>query len=594
MKLSTVRQVVVENRAVFPVLLVAGILLGYGITNVRPHLMVVDAHWAVLWALKRGANRTLFIPTFFKGGNLHINLLSAVFVPVYLILLATGKFDYNAIASASSLSDESNAIYAVWDLSDAFLDIYYQFFIAARLVSAMFALCTIVLVYMIGKYIQSKRAGVLAALATSVSMGFIHVGHFATEDMVMTFFIIFTIFALTLFRRRKEARWLRYGAIGFGLAVSSKAIAGVLLLPVIYAHLTDNRLIPQGYLDSFFSLTKSGLLTIAAYLVTTPSILVYPMVFYRDLFGSDIAYIYGQYATGAPPLMHPGWIVHGLNLARAVGLPLFLFIILATGWSFRRQLQGEREVLTEHVFLFIIPYFIIVGTWNTDALYYVIPLVPLLTLFAGRYADVLLSNAEIRHVVAPVLAAILVFSLIYTGLAVSQIANDSREDAAAWMNASLEPGSEVDVYTHVMNRPVLPSDVAVTELQDANWSTRNARIDQQEARYIVIVSNQYEGCFQHKGRETCKNFYRKLANGKQKYDVIKTFNGPIQFEYSLQRRVLDTIIPDTMHPVDPTIVVLERQKANKDRENTESNSNSLITARCQAIRPKECRKEGIS
>lgn len=552
-----------ENWTVLPVLLLAGGLLGYGITNVRPHLMVVDAHWAVLWALKRGAERTFFIPTFFKGGNLHINLLSATFVPVFLYLLATGQFNQNVINSAASLSGESNAIYAVWDLPNTFLDIYYQFFIGARIVSAMFALATITLVYVIGKYVYNERTGVLGALTASVSMGFVHVGHLATEDMVMTFFITLTIVALTIFRKRREVRWLRYAALAFGLAASAKAISGILLFPVIFAHLTNGRLREKGYLGSFVDLTKSGFLTISAYLATTPSILVYPMVFYEDLFGSDIAYIYGQHTTGAPQLLQSGWVVHGFNLARDFGLPLFLFVVVSTGWVLGKQLRGERDALTEHILLFAVPYFLIIGTWNTDALYYVIPLTPLLAVFAGRYANRLLSDNTYRQVATPILAAILIFSLLYSGLAISQIANDSRQDAASWMDDNLEPGSEVDVYTHRMNRPVLPDDVTVKNLQDADWSTRNSRLNRQDSRYVVIVSNQYENYFQHQGRETSKSFYRELTNGERGYNVIKTFNGPVRLEYTLDRRLSDTIVPDAMHPINPTIVILERQNNSK-------------------------------
>ncbi|MGI8477579.1 MAG: ArnT family glycosyltransferase, partial [Thermomicrobiales bacterium] len=114
-------------------------------------------------------------------------------------------------------------------------NVYGNFHLSGRLLSALFDLGTVLLVYAVATRLFGATAGLLGSLLMACSVLNIQSAHFFTSDSFVTMFCI-AVFFVAL-RCHDRGRWWEYLALGVvaGLAVSSKLsalpIVGVLALP---------------------------------------------------------------------------------------------------------------------------------------------------------------------------------------------------------------------------------------------------------------------------------------------------------------------------------------------------------------------------
>ena len=538
----------------------------WGIWTVRPTILMPDESGAMERALRMGMNKTVFIDNFFKGGNLHIHLLQTAFVPYYVYLLLTGRID-EVMAGAAQVSNYvGKAGVNPWNGPEQFVSALYDFLLIGRLVSVLAGIATLYVVYRIGRKLYNIRAGQFAAAILAVSMVFVNTAHFATEDALMTLLVALTLLFVVRYRIDHSSRDLTAAAFVSGLAVSAKATAGTLIFPLVLAYL--HRIIRDLELEfakigDIVQAAKQGVkyvfLGAIAYLLTTPSVIIYPRIWWQD-----VVFEIGNRASVYGP-EEPGWLVQAGNLVNGLGLPLFILSMAGIGfaiWGVNNT--NGLDSPTTYLLLFLGSTYAIIGTWDTTAVWYIVPLVPIFAIFSGNLLTEGLSHERLKKSFILLSVGVLLFSLIYTGGAMHKFESDSRVEASDWIDKNMESGTTVDVYTTHHYLPGFSDDLDVTRLpiflaQDIdNIETASQRVASGTPEYIVLSRYHYSRYVNNPSAfPRATDFYGKLLNEESGYEIAQTF-GPIADPgRSTSAAVKNSMTPQVYY-ANPRIVILNR------------------------------------
>ena len=130
------------------------------------------------------------------------------------------------------------------------MSLSYQAFgvsnVSARLVSSIFGILTLIVVFYLGKALFNRKVGFNAALVLGTFMTFFSFARHAMTDVPFVFFIVSSIYFFVL-SQKDEAKVNRYAALSgvfFGLALMTKQIQAFLLplIIVVYLVLTQKSL----------------------------------------------------------------------------------------------------------------------------------------------------------------------------------------------------------------------------------------------------------------------------------------------------------------------------------------------------------------
>ncbi|EME61679.1 ArnT family glycosyltransferase [Amycolatopsis decaplanina] len=100
----------------------------------------------------------------------------------------------------------------------------------ARLWSVLFGLATVVAVYLLGKLLYGRKAGLVAALFLAVMPYHVVVTRQVLLDGPETFFAVITLYCVARFCSERDPRWLYSAAAVMGLTVLTKESAVILVL----------------------------------------------------------------------------------------------------------------------------------------------------------------------------------------------------------------------------------------------------------------------------------------------------------------------------------------------------------------------------
>ena len=180
-----------------------------------------------------------------------------------------------------------------------------EYLFAGRVVSALFGVGVVVLVFMLGRRLSGKRAGIIAALFSALLPDLVIHSHFATPDITLVFMTTLSLYLLlrTYDHWHEQSYWAYAGA-GFvcGLATTTKYNGVLLALPLILVPLMRVR-----SLDEFLRLrTFSGVAGMGAgFLLGTP----YALLDIPD-FLSWFGYSLRLYNRPDLEIAQPAWLWH--------------------------------------------------------------------------------------------------------------------------------------------------------------------------------------------------------------------------------------------------------------------------------------------
>ncbi|HEX9370031.1 MAG TPA: glycosyltransferase family 39 protein [Roseiflexaceae bacterium] len=166
-----------------------------------------------------------------------------------------------------------------------------QMFVWSRAVTALLGAATVPALWSLGRRMFDWRAGLVGALLLMFSPYHMKNSHYMTPDAPSGLWVVVALIGVWLIAT--DGRWRGYLLVGVaaGLAAGTKYNAGVVALAIVAAHVYFWRRELLG--PSLLRLVASGLLSILAFLATTPYALLDWPAFFESLRASSAHYARG-------------------------------------------------------------------------------------------------------------------------------------------------------------------------------------------------------------------------------------------------------------------------------------------------------------
>ena len=297
---------------------------------------------------------------------------------------------------------------------------YDGIIINGRRLSAAIGTLTVFLLILLGSRLYNRSVGLLAGVLLAASALHIQNSRFITVDVTLTFVVLLALYALI--RVSREGRTVQFVLAGtaIGLATATKFSAMPLFLPLGIAAL--HRVMVEG---RFFSVAVRCALAVlaafAAFALAEPYGLLDFKRFYHDILEqSQMVRQAGRFAyttqyMGTPKYWYDLTQLVLWGMAPALGLVAVWASAtrVATAWRERRI---EEWVLLS----WVIPFFLITGWFEVKFPRYLLPIYPLMILWAAEWlvrkyrGGSFLGRLAAPVVVAGTVAAAAAFVSIYT------------------------------------------------------------------------------------------------------------------------------------------------------------------------------------
>jgi len=444
---------------------------------------------------------------------------------------AYGNFPLYLLKAAASLLANFDPLY----LS------YEKINLVGRAISAIADLGTLILIYLLAKKLFNQTAGLLASFFYAISVFPIQTAHFYAVDTLLTFFIILTLYQLIRFYEKPSIKNSIFCGVFFGFSLATKVSAIPLVVAVFGAVAVDFALLvlkqphkPHIWFPHVPRFLKRLILdgvTITIATVFTFSILQpYAIIDFQEFLRQTqqqsqmtrdaFAFPYTLQYVGKTPywyelknifLWGQGPILAMLSF---LGLLYVTLKLLKTLYSSREEQSDEsrsfssRLARTIIILIFFWAYFFVVGKFAVGWMRYMLPLYPLLALFAAFFLQRLLSfraNPERSrrvsrgislHALRLVGMTMTIILIVLWPLSFMHIYTkpNTRVLATNWINQNIPYGSTIAIEHWDDGLPLFGQQnyrILTLELYNPDspykWQIINQQLYQTD--YIVIASN---------------------------------------------------------------------------------------------------------
>jgi 4-amino-4-deoxy-L-arabinose transferase-like glycosyltransferase len=301
----------------------------------------------------------------------------------------------------------------------------------SRSVSAAFGAATIVLAYALSLAAYRRPgAALLAAFALAVCHVHVRDSHFATVDVVATFFVTLSLVFAVRASKESTARDFVLAGLFAGLAASSKYNVGLVTIPIGVAALYRGR-------EALFRLALSAGAAAAAFALTSPYVLLRFGGFRSDMsFLEEFLYRSGDLAL---------WEHLRTTFPAGLGWPLYIAAVIALGRALVRRRPEDVVLLS-----FAVPFLVLISSVRITFPRYVLPVAPLLLVLATDWLASFgerLSRSRTRLAVGAAAAAVLLAPPLMSSAAFDRIAarEDTRIQAASFLSRTFAPQTAIHV-----------------------------------------------------------------------------------------------------------------------------------------------------
>jgi len=279
-------------------------------------------------------------------------------------------------------------------------------YLTARLVIAAFGVGGVAAAWWLGRAAYGRTAGLVAAAIVAVETIGIAYSHMAVTDIPMTALITVSLALLVTGR-------LEWAGLAAGLAASAKYPAVFLLVPLVVA----------GW-QRWRRLAISVGLAMLAFLATSPFVLVHPHEAW-----SDATRVQRLARDGWLGFEHDSWALFSFTGKLWGGLgPVLVIAVVGLVLALRRHSRTDL-ILSSFVLVYLVDLLTIRAHFDR----YVLPLVPVLAVLAGRL-----------RALAPLTVGLLIVPLVWAvGDDARLTRTDTRVVAARWIVGPLPPAASV-------------------------------------------------------------------------------------------------------------------------------------------------------
>lgn len=463
---------------------------------------------------------------------------------------AYGSFPFYLLKFAGNALGVFNPLFATYDLIN----------IAGRFISAIFDLATVLLLFYFGKRLHGLTVGYLSAFFYAVSVLPIQLSHFYAVDTLLTFFSLAVLYQLIIFYEKPSSKRAVLIGIFFGLAMATKISALVLLVAIGAALIVDFILVflkqphrPHLWLPhvpaflrhlGFYAVVISAT-TILVFAISEPYALIDFKEFWRQTIEQSamtynaFTFPYTLQYVGKIPYWYEVkniflWGMGPILAALAsVGVIYFLHSI------FVKEKRGKwaKELI---IAVFFLTYFWVVGKFAIGFMRYMLPLYPLLCLFAAFLLYRVIAYFQLPTKLKLILLFYIGVLLLIWPISFIHIYTqpNTRTIATQWINKYI-PAGKVLAQEH-WDDPVPLSGsqnyrILTLPLYDPDTLSKWQNINQLLAQtdYIIIASNRLYTPLQR--MTDCKflpqdrcypltaEYYRKLFEGSLGFQKIAEF-----------------------------------------------------------------------
>ncbi len=309
-----------------------------------------------------------------------------------------------------------------------------------RQLSAIWGALTVVLLVVLGKLLYGRRVALLGGLFLSLAVLHLQNSHFGSNDIPLTFLSLLCLTALVPASRTGEKKWFVLGGIALGLAVATKFSALPLGAAVVAA--LALRAGKDGWGRTIRNAALLGTVAVLAFAAGSPYAILDFRAYSHDILeqsqmvrnAGNVNYTH-QY-VGTPK----GWYELREILFWGLGPFLGIAALFGAGLRIRRALAPRRR--SDLVLLaWAIPFFLVTASFDVKFPRYLLPLYPLLCLWAAAAltgwsvraaAGRFLTKAVSLGVLAYALAFLTIYSRPFT-----------VRQATEWFYENVPAGSKV-------------------------------------------------------------------------------------------------------------------------------------------------------
>ncbi|MFC1851025.1 DUF2298 domain-containing protein [candidate division CSSED10-310 bacterium] len=442
---------------------------------------------------------------------------------------------------------------------------YDSLFLVGRVISAFLGIATIGTTYLIGTRMYNRQIGNLGALFLALAVLHIQYSHFYAVDILLTFMVSLIFLLLIGIFKVGETRNYIVTGLFFGVGLATKISIMPLLLTVVLAHLF--RLIKAGnfrYFRAHYSLLVFFVVLAISFTLCQPYTFLDYEKFFHDVreqanmvsgkwqppytiqYEKTLAYVY-------PVVQMMKW---------SLGYPLVMAAILGLGLSIlsvrRKWLSLETILLT-----WIIPYFIITGSFKAKFLRYMLPIFPFVCILAARFFDYLLRERAFfwRRVAGRVILSATIVYLICYSFAFITIYTRPHPyiSASEWIYKHITPAETILVEHWDDTLPVsIPGShrkpkIIVLPMYEKDRPGKVTTICEalEKGDYIVQATKRLYGSIGKVPERypDSARYYQLLLNGKLGFQLVKTIQSyPSLLGYELVDDLADESFTVYDHP----------------------------------------------
>ncbi|MCL4353813.1 glycosyltransferase family 39 protein [Patescibacteria group bacterium] len=441
---------------------------------------------------------------------------------------------------------------------------YQSINLVGRFLSSVFDGATILIIFLLAKKLFDKRTGLLAAFFYSIALFPIQVSHFYAVDTILSFFILVTLYSLINFYEKPSL--VRAVVVGFffGLSLATKVSAMALLPALGMSLIIDFLLIffksPHRvrvwfpHLPKFLKklIVRAALIAVSAsltFMLFEPYALIDFKTFSQQtleqyrMTHNAFAFPYTLQYVGKIPYLYEIKNIFLFGLGPIFSTLSFIGAFYFTVLALRKE-KGEKWAGELILAVFFWSYFLVVGRFAIGFMRYMLPLYPLLALFAAisvaKIFDLIKLRAKslfIVNTLCLMLCALLLiwpisFFHIYTR-------PNTRVLASNWINKHIPKGSILAVEHWDDELPLFGGGnyrILTLALYDPDTPFKWEKIDRElsQTQYIIIASNRLyvplqklSDCaklYPHSCYPQTANYYRRLFSGKLGFKKVAEFS----------------------------------------------------------------------
>lgn len=330
------------------------------------------------------------------------------------------------------------------DFAELFIINPTAFYLIGRIAMAIMGTGTVYLTYLLGKKLYSAKVGLTGAFFLAFSRLMVGVDHMVLPDTMLVFLCVLVLLFCYGIQMQGKRKFYMLAGLGIGLSMATKYSGAALVVPLGMAHLLYFLSLPQKSVSRLLGLNiaLACLMIPVGFIIGCPySVLDFPT------FSHDLLWQFQRVHTGSfgMDVQNGYWYYLTVGFPYAFGVALTAFSVL--GFVFILWRHSRPDLL---IGSFAFCYFIYVGSWDVAIHKYMLPILPVLSVFSAillwRIVSTIISP-KMSIVVLIALSLILIAQPLFDSIRTDWllVQKDTRTLAKEWIEENIPPDTKIAV-----------------------------------------------------------------------------------------------------------------------------------------------------